>query len=108
LDSFLGQPAELKDYDGILTVKKLSAMNSLINTSQSVDSLRYFFKSTRRKFVIEKISLPPEDIHGLQDRPEQAWNKTLDLTSCSSMPVPRASSTAGKSHTGSKLSNLDF
>jgi len=97
-------PTEMKEYDGIFTIKKLPIINSLVfSSTTSFDSLRFFFKMTRRKFVIEPISLPPEHLQGVHDRPEQGVSKTLDL-SC----MPQMQSSKKLSSESSNPSNIDF
>ncbi|XP_055597332.1 elongator complex protein 4 isoform X2 [Uranotaenia lowii] len=62
LESFAGSEKEtnpmFKEYHGLLNVVKISAMNSL--AAFVPETLDLAFKLRRRKFVIEKLHLPPE------------------------------------------------
>ncbi|KAF5294669.1 hypothetical protein FQA39_LY02801 [Lamprigera yunnana] len=62
LQSFEGTELEnnsvLNDYQGYFHLRKLAAINSF--SSKHPGSAEYVFKIRRRKFVIEKLHLPPE------------------------------------------------
>ncbi|XP_058835669.1 elongator complex protein 4 [Topomyia yanbarensis] len=62
LESFAGSDKEtnpaFKEYHGLLDIVKLSALNSLAAFTPETRDLA--FKLRRRKFVIEKLHLPPE------------------------------------------------
>nr|CAD7602429.1 unnamed protein product [Timema genevievae] len=62
LESFAGSDREtnpvLKDYHGFFHINKLSAINTL--ASHVPESLDLAFKLRRKKFLIEKLHLPPE------------------------------------------------
>ncbi|KAL5286261.1 ELP4 family protein [Megaselia abdita] len=62
LDSFAGTDREtvpaFKEYNGILNIRKLSALNTL--TAFNPETTDLAFKLRRKKFVIEKFHLPPE------------------------------------------------
>lgn len=61
LDSFAGTDREtipaFKEYNGILNIRKLSALNTLSAFNPETTDLA--FKLRRKKFVIEKFHLPP-------------------------------------------------
>lgn len=61
LDSFSGTDREtipaFKEYNGILNIRKLSALNTLAAFNPETTDLA--FKLRRKKFVIEKFHLPP-------------------------------------------------
>lgn len=48
------------DYDGVLEIKQLYRIDSVVPL-QFPDTLVYLYKQSRREFVIEKMFLPPED-----------------------------------------------
>lgn len=62
LESFAGSEKETstvyKDYHGLFHINKLPAINTL--TSHVPESFDLAFKLRRKKFVIEKLHLPPE------------------------------------------------
>jgi len=61
LESFNGKPPNaFSEYDGFLVIKKLSRVNSL-TPAVIPDTLRMVFKLTRKKLIIEKIHLGPEE-----------------------------------------------
>lgn len=61
LESFAGSSREtnplFKDYHGLLHITKLTALNSLVPFVPP--SLDLAFKLRRKKFIIEKLHLPP-------------------------------------------------
>ncbi|KAJ9575291.1 hypothetical protein L9F63_025759, partial [Diploptera punctata] len=62
LESFAGSEKETnpvyKDYHGLFHINKLSAINTL--APHIPESIDLAFKLKRRKFLIEKLHLPPE------------------------------------------------
>ncbi|XP_058458267.1 elongator complex protein 4-like isoform X1 [Malaya genurostris] len=80
LESFAGSDKEMnpafKEYHGLLNIVKLSALNALASFTPETNDLA--FKLRRRKFVIEKLHLPPE--LGEDNREEKKQKQTL---SCS-------------------------
>lgn len=61
LEAFAGSDKEtnpiFKEYNGLLNIKKISALNTLNAFTPETTDLA--FKLRRRKFVIEKLHLPP-------------------------------------------------
>lgn len=62
LHSFAGTPLEenasLSDYHGFFYVTKLPAINTLV--AKEIGATDFVFKLRRKKFVVEKLHLPPE------------------------------------------------
>lgn len=71
----------LKDYSGLFTIHKLPRFNSLVSVSSECVNLA--FKCKRKRFVIEKLRLPPE----LSDTPSRTQEDSFSkkaTSSCSS------------------------
>ncbi|EDS43253.1 pax neighbor protein [Culex quinquefasciatus] len=83
LESFAGSDREtnpaFKEYHGLLDIGKISALNSLAAFVPETRDLA--FKLRRRKFVIEKLHLPPE--LG-EERDERGGGVKAATMSCSS------------------------
>lgn len=63
--SFVGSRIDVSDYEfreysGLFELKKLPRMNSLV-FNFNPQSLQYAFKMKRRKMIVEKLHLPPEE-----------------------------------------------
>lgn len=62
MESFAGSDKEtnpaFKEYHGLLYIRKLAAVNALAAHSPETHDLA--FKLRRKRFVIEKLHLPPE------------------------------------------------
>lgn len=62
LEAFAGSDKEtnpiFKEYHGLLNINKISALNTLNAFTPETTDLA--FKLRRRKFIIEKLHLPPE------------------------------------------------
>lgn len=62
LESFAGSDKEtnpiFKEYHGLLYIRKIAALNTLAAYTPETHDLA--FKLRRKKFVIEKLHLPPE------------------------------------------------
>ena len=84
LESFAGSEKEtnpvFKEYHGLLHITKISALNTL--AAFTPETLDLAFKLRRKKFVIEKLHLPPE----LQEVSEQQReiNDIVPSLSCGS------------------------
>nr|CAD7409755.1 unnamed protein product [Timema cristinae] len=82
LESFAGSDREtnpvLKDYHGFFHINKLPAINTL--ASHVPESLDLAFKLRRKKFLIEKLHLPPE----LQESTEREQDDILTTPSSGS------------------------
>nr|CAD7197281.1 unnamed protein product [Timema douglasi] len=82
LESFAGSDREtnpaLKDYHGFFHINKLPAINTL--ASHVPESLDLAFKLRRKKFLIEKLHLPPE----LQESTEREQDDILTAPSSGS------------------------
>lgn len=84
LDSFAGSDKEMnpafKEYHGLIYIRKLCAVNTLAAHSPETHDLA--FKLRRKRFVIEKLHLPPE----LQesDQREQEDEHILSSMGCGS------------------------
>lgn len=82
LESFAGSDKEtnpvFKDYHGLLYVRKIQAVNAPAAYQPKIRDLA--FKLKRRKFVIEKLHLPPE----LQDSDQREQDEIVPGSSCSS------------------------
>lgn len=82
LESFAGSDKEtnpaFKEYHGLLNLVKISALNSLASFVPETRDLA--FKLRRRKFVIEKLHLPPE--LG-DDKDERGGVKHVQTMGCS-------------------------
>eukprot|EP00128_Syssomonas_multiformis_P001099 Colp12_sorted_trinity150504_noHs@32895 len=80
--SFAGTPhdknPQFKDYHGFFQIKKLPRLNSLM--CQYPETLDQAFKLRRRKFVIEKLHLPPD----LSDNAARSQEDAVPTMSCSS------------------------
>lgn len=81
LESFAGSDKEtnpvFKEYHGLLGLVKISALNTLAAFVPETRDLA--FKLRRRKFVIEKLHLPPE----LGDDKDERGQKQVQTMSCS-------------------------
>lgn len=82
LESFAGSDKEtnpiFKDYHGLLYIRKIQAVNSPAAYQPKIKDLA--FKLRRKKFVIEKLHLPPE----LQDSDQREQDEIVPGSSCSS------------------------
>uniref|UniRef100_A0A336KXH4 Elongator complex protein 4 n=1 Tax=Culicoides sonorensis TaxID=179676 RepID=A0A336KXH4_CULSO len=82
LESFAGSDKEtnpiFKDYHGLLYVRRIRAVNSPAAYQPKIKDLA--FKLRRKKFVIEKLHLPPE----LQDSDQREQDEIVPGSSCSS------------------------
>lgn len=82
LESFAGSDREtnpvFKDYHGLLHIRKIQAVNSPAPYHPKIQDLA--FKLRRKKFVIEKLHLPPE----LQDSDQREQDEIVPGSSCSS------------------------
>lgn len=62
LESFAGSEKEtnevFKEYNGLFFIRKMAALNTL--ASHTPETYDLAFKLRRRRFVIEKLHLPPE------------------------------------------------
>ncbi|WAR02115.1 ELP4-like protein [Mya arenaria] len=96
LDSFVGSEREknpaYKEYHGLFNIKKLPSLNTLV--CHMPESLDLAFKLRRKKFVIEKLHLPP-------DLSETASRSQED-------PVPKLAAGSSCGTGGSGKSKLDF
>uniref|UniRef100_A0A1Q3G1X0 Elongator complex protein 4 n=1 Tax=Culex tarsalis TaxID=7177 RepID=A0A1Q3G1X0_CULTA len=85
LESFAGSDREtnpaFKEYHGLLDLVKLSALNSLAAFVPETRDLA--FKLRRRKFVIEKLHLPPELGEERDERGGKKGAVTTTTMSCS-------------------------
>lgn len=82
LESFAGSDSEtnpaFKDYNGLLHFRKMSAINSLALFQHS----DLAFKLRRKKFVIEKLHLPPELGNSTADQDSGHGDSEPALGSC--------------------------
>lgn len=84
LESFAGSDKEtnpvFKEYHGLLFIRKLAALNAL--AAHTPETYDLAFKLRRKRFVIEKLHLPPE-LQESEQR-EQDDESVLSAMSCSS------------------------
>lgn len=84
LESFDGSDKEtnpiFKEYHGLIQIKKLNALNALAAHSPETHDLA--FKLRRKRFIIEKLHLPPE-LQETEQR-EQDDEHILSSLSCGS------------------------
>lgn len=85
-ESFAGSSYEtnpvFKEYHGLLHVRKLGPINTL--ATHVPESLDLAFKLRRRKFVIEKLHLPPELQESVQREQDDILSGNKPVISCSS------------------------
>lgn len=85
LESFAGSDKEtnpiFKEYHGLLHIKKLMALNAL--AAHSPETYDLAFKLRRKRFVIEKLHLPPE-LQESEQREQQDNEHILSSLSCGS------------------------
>lgn len=85
LESFAGSDKEafpaFKEYHGLLYIRKLAALNSLVAYQPETYDLA--FKLRRKKFVIEKLHLPPE-LQESEQREQDDNENLLSAMSCGS------------------------
>lgn len=84
LESFAGSDKEtnpcFKEYNGLFYIRKMTALNALtVHTPETYDLA---FKLRRKRFVIEKLHLPPE-LQESEQR-EQDDEPLLSALSCAS------------------------
>lgn len=83
IESFTGSDKEMnpvfKDYHGLLHIRKLSAVDTLAAFCPETNDLA--FKLKRKRFVIEKLHLPPE----LGDDHQEGTSKGLPSMGCASV-----------------------
>jgi elongator complex protein 4 len=81
LEAFAGSDREtnpyFKEYNGLLNIRKLTALNTFAPFTPETHDLA--FKLRRKKFVIEKLHLPPE----LQESEQRGQDEVL--VNCGSM-----------------------
>lgn len=84
LESFAGSDKEanvaFKEYHGLLYIRKLAALNAL--AAHTPETYDLAFKLRRKRFVIEKLHLPPE-LQESEQR-EQDDENILSTLSCGS------------------------
>lgn len=84
LEPFAGSDKEtnpaFKEYHGLLFIRKLAALNAL--AAHTPETYDLAFKLRRKRFVIEKLHLPPE-LQESEQR-EQDEESILTAMSCSS------------------------
>lgn len=80
LESFAGSDKEtnpvFKDYHGLLYVRRIKAVNCSVAYTPKIQDLA--FKLRRKKFVIEKLHLPPE----LQESDQREQDDIVPTVSC--------------------------
>lgn len=85
LESFAGSDKEanavFKEYHGLLYIRKLSALNALATHTPETYDLA--FKLRRKRFVIEKLHLPPE-LQESEQREQDDDTNILSAMSCGS------------------------
>lgn len=57
-DMYTQQTATFGDFDGVLNIEKVSQLHTI--TPSLPHETEYLYKMTRRKLVLERVSLPPE------------------------------------------------
>ncbi|XP_041367597.1 elongator complex protein 4-like [Gigantopelta aegis] len=88
LESFAGSDREknpaFKEYSGLLHIRQLPRLNSLV--SHMPDTLDLAYKLRRKKFTVEKLHLPPELSESASRSQEDVFiqNKSSNRSSCSS------------------------
>lgn len=84
LESFAGSEKEtnpvFKEYNGLFFIRKMSALNAL--AAHTPETYDLAFKLRRKRFVIEKLHLPPEDQESEQR--EQDDDSIRSAMSCGS------------------------
>lgn len=82
LESFAGSEKEtnavFKEYNGLFFIRKMTALNTL--ASHTPETYDLAFKLRRRRFVIEKLHLPPE----LQDSEQREQDDEPPALGCAS------------------------
>ena len=82
LDSFAGSDKEtnpaFKEYHGLIYIRKLTALNAL--ATHTPETFDLAFKLRRKRFVIEKLHLPPE----LQESEQRDQEDDISPMSCGS------------------------
>lgn len=97
IKAFMGEqdmlPAELRDFHGLLDVRKLARVHSL--ACHSMDATKFGLKRERRKLKIEKFHLPPEGSRSSSS--DAAGSSTSNLVGASVAKQSSASSSCGVS-----------
>lgn len=85
LESFAGSDREasaaFKEYHGLVYIRKLAAVNAL--AAHSPETYDLAFKLRRKKFIIEKLHLPPE-LQESEQREQDDNESILSAMSCGS------------------------
>lgn len=87
MDSFTGNDMniiEFQDFTGILSLEKLSKLNSL-NYNYSPDTLNYVFTRKKRKLYIERMYLPPETTRSTNQPDREKFSSEKQKTSVKSI-----------------------
>jgi elongator complex protein 4 len=77
IESFSGSATlqDLSEYHGILHIRKLPRLNTLVHIP--METTQYGFKTKRKKFIIEKIHLPPEVEEASKDSSSSHFDGTM-------------------------------